>query len=141
MAGNDRIRLRLVRDDAAPPSPDGSPFRFGLQDAKGNIQPPAEGADGKLRFDFTLTVAEGPDPDRPVFTGPHASGPRDDRFVYLSWERLNGGYVNRIKARLSDIGWPLVREAQATGKVLEADLSGRSAGGGRIPVQWRLADA
>ena len=141
MAEGGTIRLRLLRDDPAPPSPDGSAFRFGLQDNKGGIQPPVQGADGKLRFDFALAVKEGPDPDRPIFTGPHAGGPRDDRFVYLSWQRLDGGgYVNRIKARLCDIGWPLVREALASGKVLEADMSGRAAGGGRVPVQWRLAD-
>jgi hypothetical protein len=142
MAQDQTIRLRLLRDDPAPPSPDGSAFRFGLQDSKEGIQPGVAGKDGKLRFDFELTVKQGADPDRPVFTGPHASGPRDDRFVYLSWQRLNGqGYVNRIKARLCDIGWPLVHEAQASGKVLEADMSGRAAGGGRVPVQWRLADA
>lgn len=141
MAKGGTIRLRLLRDPA-PPSPDGSAFRFGLQDNKGGIQPGVEAGSGKLRFDFELSVQDGPDKDRPVFTGAYASGTRDDRFVYLSWQRLDGqGYVNRIKARLADIGWPLVREAQAAGKVLEADLSGRSGGGGRIPVIWRLADA
>jgi hypothetical protein len=141
LAESGTIRLRLLRDPA-PPSPDGSPCRFGLQDSKGGIQAGIEAGDGKLRFDFELNVKEGPDQDRPVFTGPYASGPPGDRFVYLSWQRLNGqGYVNRIKARLGDIGWALVREAQAGGKVLEADMSGRGAGGGRVPVAWRLVEA
>jgi uncharacterized protein DUF5990 len=141
LAEGGTIRLRLLRDPA-PPTPDGSALRFGLQDSKGGIVPGVETGDGKLRFDFELDVKEGPDKERPIFTGPHASGPRDDRFVYLSWQRLDGrSYVNRIKARLRDIGWPLVREAQAAGKVLEADMSGRAAGGGRVPVEWRLVDA
>jgi hypothetical protein len=72
--------------------------------------------------------------------GPFASGPRDERFVFLSWKRVDGqGYVNRIKARLGDLDWPLVRQAQAAGKPLEADMSGRGPGGGRVPVEWRVA--
>jgi hypothetical protein len=141
VAESGTIRLRLLRDPA-PPSPDGSPCRFGLQDSKGGIQPGVEAGGGKLRFDFELSVKEGPDKDRPVFAGAHASGPPGDRFVYLSWQRLDGqSYANRIKARLGDIDWPLVRAAQAGGKVLEADMSGRGAGGGRVPVVWRVVDA
>lgn len=61
--------------------------------------------------------------------------------MYLSWQRVDGGgYVNRIKARLKDMDWPLIRAAQTQGKVLEADLSGRRAGGGTVPVDWRLAE-
>ncbi|HEX5182943.1 MAG TPA: DUF5990 family protein [Allosphingosinicella sp.] len=136
----DPIRMRLLRDDDAPPSPDGSAVRFGLQDNKGRIVEGARGTDGRFRFDFELVVRSGPDA-RPVFTGPFASGSREERFVYLSWQRLDGGgYVNRIKARLKDIDWPLIRVAQASGKALEADMSGRRAGGGTVPVEWRLAE-
>jgi hypothetical protein len=141
LAEGGTIKLRLLRDPA-PPSPDGSAYLFGLQDSKGGIVSGVEAEDGKLRFDFELTVKENPENGRPVFTGAYASGPPGDRFVYLSWQRLNGqGYVNRVKARLCDIDWPLLREAREVGKVLEADLSGRAAGGGRIPVEWRLGDA
>jgi hypothetical protein len=137
---NGTIRLRLLREPA-PPSPDGSAFIFGLQDSKGGIEPGVPAGAGKRRFDFELIVKEGKDPDRPVFTGRYANGPAGDRFVYLSWQRLNGqGYVNRIKARLGDLDWPLIRKAQAGAKVLEADISGRAAGGGRAPVAWRLVD-
>jgi hypothetical protein len=133
--------MRLLRDDDTPPQPDGSACRFGLQDNKGRIVEGVRGADGKFRFDFEVIVRPGPEPTRPVFTGPFASGSREDRFVYLSWQRLDGGgYVNRIKARLKDLDWPLVRAAQAQGKVLEADMSGRRGGGGTVPVEWRLAE-
>ncbi len=132
--------MRLLRDDPAPPSGDGNASRFGLQDNKGRIVEAARGADGKYRFDFELSVKPGPD-GRPVFTGPFASGSREERFVYLSWQRLDGGgYVNRIKARLKDIDWSLLHAALASGKALEADLSGRRAGGGNVPVEWRLAE-
>ncbi len=136
----DTVGFRLLRDDPEPPSPDGSACRIGLQDAKGGMHDGTLRPDGRLQFDFELTVKEGPDPDRPVFTGSFASGPRDERFVYLSWQRLDGcSYVNRIKARLADLDWPLVRAAQAAGRPLEADLSGRKPGGGRVAIRWRLA--
>ena len=80
----DKVRFRLLRDDPAPPSPDGRSYRIGLQDPKGGMHEGRLRADGKLQFDFELAVKEGPDPGRPVFTGPFASGPRDERFVYLS---------------------------------------------------------
>ncbi len=133
------VRMRLVRGDEAPPTPDGAAFTFGLQDSKGTMVPPAKGADGRLRFDFELKVAPGPD-GQPVFTGPFASGSREDRFVYLSWRRRDGSYINRIKARLKDLDWPLIRQAQAEGRPLEADMSGRKPGGGTVAVAWRLGD-
>jgi hypothetical protein len=140
MANTGSVKMRLLRDDPHPPRPDGSACHFGLQDKKERIHAGRLRADGKLAFDFALEVKDGPDPDRPVFTGPFASGPREDRFVYLSWKRAGDcGYVNRIKARLSDLDWRLVREAQAADRPLEADMSGRPTGGGRIPVVWRVA--
>lgn len=140
MAEPQTVRMRLLRDDPTPPSGDGTTCRFGLQDSRDRIVEAARGADGKFRFDFELSVKPGPD-GRPVFAGPFASGSREDRFVYLSWQRPDGGgYVNRIKARLKDIDWPLLHAAQASGKALEADMSGRRAGGGTVPVKWRLAE-
>ena len=136
----DSVKMRLLTSDTSPPRPDGTASRFGLQDNKGRIHPGTPRGDGRFAFDFILTVKPGPDPERPVFTGPFASGPRDGRFVYLSWQRLDGhGYVNRVKARLIDIDWPLVREAQARDRPLEADMTGRAPGGGRVPVAWRIA--
>jgi hypothetical protein len=133
------VRLRILRDSADPPSPDDSPVDFGLQDSKGRIYPPVTRPDGMRVFDFELGVKLGSDPDKPVFTGPFASGPRDERFVYLAWPRRGGaGYVNRVKIRLIDISWPLVREAQAAGRLLEFDASGRGAGGGRVAVKWTI---
>lgn len=136
------VRFRLLRDSAEPPAPDGSAFAFGIQDNKGQLYPPVKRADGMLVFDFELTVKQGPNPDRPVFTGLFASGPRDERFVYLAWPRLNGqGHVNRVKVRLIDIDWLLVREAQASGRPLEFDASDRRAGGGRVLIEWKLSEA
>jgi hypothetical protein len=137
MAARRVVRLRLLRDDPAPPS-GGASAPFGLQDKDGKLQPPLRRADGMHAFDFALTVDEGPD-GRPNFTGPFACGPRDQRFVYLSWPHLDGcGYVNRIKVRLADLDWPLIDRAIAGGVPLEADASGRKAGGGTVPVVWRL---
>ncbi len=146
MAATTALKLRLLRDDPMPPSAadDPSPCAFGLQDNKDQLHPGALREDGKLAFDFELRVAtpqEGEEEQPPVFLGPFAFGKPQDRFVYLSWQRTHlPGYLNRIKARLADIGWPLIREAQESGGVLEADMSGRKAGGGKLPVAWHLTD-
>ena len=133
------VQMRLLRADPVAPSGDAS-APFGLQDKDEKLQPPVKRADGMHVFDFELTVSEGPD-GRPNFTGPFACGPRDQRFVYLSWPRLDGcGYVNRVKVRLTDLDWPQIEEAIARGVPLEADASGRKAGGGMVPVEWRLGD-
>ena len=139
MAGKRLVRMRLLRDDPTAPSGDAS-APFALQDKDEKLQPPVKRADGMHVFDVELTVSEGPD-GRPNFTGPFACGPRDQRFVYLSWPRLDGcGYVNRVKVRLTDLDWPLIEEAIKRGVPLEADASGRKAGGGMVPVEWRLGD-
>ena len=141
MTASDTVRFRLLRDSSEPPSPDGSACAFGIQDNKGQLYPPVTRADGMFVFDFELTAKEGPDPDKPVFTGPFASGSRDERFVYLAWPRLNGqGHVNRAKFRLIDITWAQLQEAQTAGRPLEFDASGRGAGGGRVVVEWRLGE-
>ncbi len=139
MAGKRTVRMRLLRDDAAAPT--GEPSKpFGLQDKDETIHPPITRPDGMHAFDFELAVSEGPD-GRPTFTGPFASGPRDQRFVYLSWPHLDGcGYVNRIKMRLADLDWPLIERAIERGVPLEADASGRKPGGGTVPVSWRLGE-
>ncbi len=137
------LRLRLLRDGDAPATnPLADDYVFGLQDTKQTIHPAARQADGKLAWDFAVTVKPAPDDGRPIFSGPFASGPRDDRFVYLSWRSLaRGDYINRVKARLCDIDWPLIRAAEASGRPLVADMTGRPPGGGRVPVRWRVADA
>jgi len=101
----DEIRFRLLRSDHVPATnPHNLAFKFGLQDKKGEILSGARQKDGTLAFDFTLTVRKGKDPSRPVFGGRFASGPPDDRFVYLSWYAIKrGDYINRVKARLNTI--------------------------------------
>jgi hypothetical protein len=137
MAGKRIVRMRLLRDDPGAPSGDPS-APFGLQDKDEALQPPVRRSDGMHQFDFELAVGRGPD-GRPNFTGSFASGPRDQRFVHLSWPRLDGrGYVNRIKIRLIDLDWPLIEQAIERGVPLEADASGRKPGGGTVPVAWRL---
>ena len=105
---------------------------------KPDALPSLQVADGErmIVFDFTLAVKPGRD-GAPNFTGPFASGPAGDRFVYLSWRSIpRGVWINRIKARLADIDWPLIERAQ--GRRLAADLSDWSPGGGRRRVDWRL---
>lgn len=131
------VRIRLLREPD-PPSPDGSTVRFGLQDKKGAMHDGVARADGLIQFDFEMNVTAGPD-GAPDCGGLFASGSRGERFVYLSWQRLDGaGFMNRIKVRLADIDGPLIRAAQ--GRRLEANLRGGATGGGKRPVEWRVVD-
>ena len=105
---------------------------------KQGIDPGRRQADGTFVFDFVLRVKVGADADRPVFGGPYASGPADDRFVYLSWRRIDGaGYINRVKARLGGIDWVMVRAAQAEDRPLTADITGWTPHDHRKSVLWR----
>jgi hypothetical protein len=139
-AGSNEVRLRMIRDDDVPASHDlVEEYVFGLQDKNQQIFPGQRRADGKLIFDFTLQVKPGADPKHPVFTGPFASGPADDRFVYLSWRSVpRGVYINRVKARLSAIKWTMVRAAQAADKPLVANMTGWVPGDKRKQVEWRI---
>ena len=137
--GPDEVRMRILRrDDTPPTNPLNLAFEFGLQDTKQGIDPGRRQADGTFVFDFVLRVKVGADADRPVFGGPHASGPADDRFVYLSWRRIDGaGYINRVKARLGGIDWAMVRAAQAEDRPLTADMTGWTPHDHRKSVLWR----
>lgn len=131
------IAIRLLREPQ-PPSADGSAFRFGLQDKKGALHDGAARADGLIQFDLEVEV-KGETDAPPDFAGPFVSGPRGERFVYLSWQRLDGaGFMARIKLRLADIDWAMIRAARS--RILEANLRGAASGGGKRPVEWRVID-
>jgi Family of unknown function (DUF5990) len=101
--------------------------------------PRARQSNGTLLFDFSLKVKEGKDPERPVFTGPYASGAVDDRFVYLSWFAVDRGeYINRVKVRLGAIDWRLIRRSQKENRPITADLSGRGPGETSKAIAWYL---
>ena len=139
MAEEGVVRFRLIRaDDIPAANPEGDAYAFGLQDTQEQLHPGVRLADGRLAFDFELRVRPGKD-GRPNFLGAFASGPAGDRFVYLSWRSIpRGVWINRVKARLSDLDWPLIGAAQAEGRRLEADMTGRPPGGGGRAVEWRL---
>ena len=137
MSGEGEVRLRLIRaDDRPAANPLGDAFEFGLQDAKGELVAAERLPDGRLCWDFTLRVKDGgPEPN---FLGRFASGPADDRFVYLSWRSIpRGVWINRIKAKLRGVGWDLVRAAQTQGKAITADLTGRTPHD-RHRIDWRV---
>lgn len=134
------VCLRFLRSDDIPATnPHHLAFRFGLQDTKGNIIPGERQANGTLVFDFSLRVKEDKDTKRPVFTGPYASGPVDDRFVYLSWFAVDrGDYINRVKIRLGAIGWRMIRMSQMENRPITADLTGRGPGEAMKAIAWYL---
>jgi hypothetical protein len=136
------VRLRLIRGDDRPATnPLGEPFEFGLQDTKQAIDPGVRRENGAVVFDLVLTAKPGPDPNRPVFSGRYASGPADDRFVYLAWRSIpRGVWINRVKARLSTITWEMVEAARSEGRLLAADMSGWGPHDARHSVEWKLAE-
>jgi hypothetical protein len=134
---SDDVSFRLVRSDNVPATnPHQLAYKFGLQDKQGDIMEGRRLPSGMLVFDFTLKVKEGKD-GRPVFTGPYASGPVDDRFVYLSWFG-GGSYINRFKARLSAVDWTLIQASRKQGKAITADVSGRGPREAGRPIAWFL---
>jgi len=142
MPAEDEVRLRLIRADDKPAhNPSCEAFEFGLQDTKQRIVPPERLPNGRLAWNFALRVKPGPDPARPNFLGPYASGPPDDRFVYLSWRSIpRRAWIVRVKARLTEIDWAMVRAAQAADRPLVADMTGWTPHDRRRQVAWRLAD-
>lgn len=137
---SDEVRLRLLRaDDIPATNPHHLPYRFGLQDNRQEIAQGQRLPDGRLAFEFTLTVKKGRNPLRPLFTGRYASGPPHDRFVYLSWFAVSrGDYINRVKARLASIDWKMIHAAQEQGKAITADMTGWGPGDSRKYVTWFL---
>jgi len=138
----DEVRFRLLcRDDVPATNPHNLAFKFGLQDKKQEIVRGVRRPDGTFVFDFTLTVKKASGSEEPVFGGRFASGPADDRFVYLSWFAIHrGDYINRVKARLSTVDWKMIRAAQAGDKAITADMTGWLPGDERKYVDWRLTD-
>ena len=133
------VRIRLLREPE-PPSSDGSEVRFGLQDKRGAMHEGVACRDGLMQFDFDVAVTAAPD-GAPDFGGPFVSGPRGQRFVYLSWQRARGtGFMNRIKVRLADLDWALVRRAWDENRPVQANLRGAPTGGGTRPVNWTIVE-
>jgi len=101
-------------------------------------------ADGRVEFGFSLEVKDGA--PTPNFLGDFAHGPRDGRFLYLSWRNQTGEYAQRLKLALNTIGWDLVSRARETGQPLacvlvdkspKATSTGANIGGVRA-VEWAL---
>jgi hypothetical protein len=137
----DEVRFRLLRNDDVPATnPLNLSYRFGLQDTKQAIITGGRQRDGVFAFNFSLTVKPGKDPQHPIFTGRFASGPVNDRFVYLSWWAIErGNYINRVKARLGSIDWTMVRASQEQDRPITADMTGWLPGDARKHVAWYLA--
>lgn len=139
------LKLRLLRDTPTLPNAGdtAAPSRFGLQDNKDVLHEGVLREDGLYAFDVTVRIGAVQDESLPpVFLGPFVFGRPQERYLALGLESADDqpGYGKRIKARLADLDWTLVLAAQESGGVLEANLSGRKAGGGKVAVQWTLVD-
>jgi hypothetical protein len=135
----DSVILRVLHDGAKPVHDTGEPYRLGLQRGSDDVQEGALLDDGRLIFEVELRVKPGPDPERPVFLGEFAHGTADARFLHLGWKPDRPGWINRAKVPLSGISWAQVREAQACGRPLVADATGRQPHQPR-PLIWALGE-
>jgi Family of unknown function (DUF5990) len=137
---NVEVYFRLLRrDDVPATNPFNLSYQFGLQDTRQKIIAGERQSNGVLVFDFSLKAKNGKNPKFPVFTGRFASGPVDDRFVYLSWFAIDrGDYINRVKARLATVDWEIVRNSLEKRKRITADMTGWSPGDKRKYVTWYL---
>ena len=54
MARSHTVKFRLMRDAAEPPTPDGSPRRFGLQDNRGRLHGEIQRRAGNWAFEIYL---------------------------------------------------------------------------------------
>jgi len=95
----DEVGFRLLRGDDVPAiNPLNLAYRFGLQDTKQessreNGSPTVPSSSISPSRQSTLSFARR-----------FASGPVDDRFVYLSWGAIERGhYINRVRARLAAV--------------------------------------
>ncbi len=135
------LRLRLIRDSrrAGRPIRSARPSSSGCRTPSSSWSPASGTPTGGSRGTSPLTAKPGKDAARPNFTGRFASGPADDRFVYLAWRSLpRGVWINRIKARLAGIDWAMIEKARAENRRLVADMSGWTPHDGRRQVEWRL---
>jgi hypothetical protein len=141
---NPKVSVRVTYDGAGPVH--WSSGAFGLQDKAEALHPGAANADGSVVFTFSLDLKE--DGATPNFLGDFAHGPRDGRFLYLSWRNRTGEYAQRLKLPLTTIGWDAVRSALETGAPLacllidknpRATTTGANIGGTR-PVVWMVGE-
>jgi hypothetical protein len=121
------------------PIPSDWPIGLACKITNGRSSRAALQSDGAVAFDFSLKVKLGVARARPVFSGRLASGPSDDRFVYLSWWAIErGDWINRVKARLSTIDWEMILASQEQRRRITADLTGWAPGDRRKFVTWYL---
>src|SRR6516164_10730716 len=81
-----RINVRLIQNGVQPGTPLEERFRFGLQDAKGEVHPGITQPGEARNFDLALEVTEG-GAGQAVFRGAFAHGLPASRFLYPGWKR------------------------------------------------------
>jgi hypothetical protein len=136
------LRIRLAH--LAPRSYGGySGIEAGIQVEK-DVLPGTIGTDGLLRFSAELRARRDP-ATGVVFLGAYAFGPRDGRFLYLSWSHDHEGtraMFRRMKVHLKSITWDQIEEASETpGFVLETVVPGVGRDGGPACASVPLLEA
>lgn len=121
----------------ALPVLDGEATEFGLQDKEGTVYAPKRVSKKRSVFTCELTVNSERVGRTSTLSGRLVHGPPSARFLYLSWRRLQGaGWIERIKIPLT-MSASQIDTASRTGKLLEADVTGRRPHAGDA-VTWRL---
>lgn len=122
---------------------------FRLQRGRSELVPPSKETANALTFDFTLRVEPGPEGAPPRLLGPFAQGPPTGRFVYVSSGKSAGQaescWDRRAKVNLRDLTAALIKQAVASGDVIETQIAGTGRDGGpacaTVPLigGWRIA--
>lgn len=100
------------------------PILVGLQDKAQNVHAGRALPDGATAFECEIVVKGAPSPDSPDFSGQFVHGPRDCRFLYLSWKRPEHSatlWLWRVKIPLAAVDWKLIDGVSH----LQADITGR----------------
>jgi hypothetical protein len=137
---SDELHIRIIYGPLPPRKHEGQSTQFGVQDKKQEVHPGRVQKDGSAWFEFTVQLRETAARAQPDFGGPFVHGPRDGRFVYLSWKRVDGGpapWIQRIKIPLSSITREHLRELSDKDGILQTDVSGRRPHSS-IPVIWKV---
>jgi len=127
-----------VRCQNLPATFDGAPIYLGIQQGNDVIEiVPASAGKTVFHPEFRLADAEG----APNFLGPFAQGPREERFLYLSWgtgaTNAAFGRFRRLKVHLSHLTWKQLAAAARRKKPLSVTLDLTDAKGGPLCASVR----
>jgi len=126
-----QLTLRIILENPTPG------VDYGLQEGKGTDYKTIQtkrGNDGNLEFECNVNVKFS-DKNTPVFLGPYAQGPANERFIYIDIGTFAGQkdsiWDRRLKIPLSGISSEMINQALPnSGCKIETVVAGSGKDGG-----------